>query len=138
MRGRCGACNRSADAIADARQAVDLARGTEDPALLLRASDTLLELEGDDALAAEAKATIARILEGLPEGVTRQRFNDSEVVRRIGKYQPGPSRSNVSSGPAAITRVSKGVFLDPNSLRGRTVASQLTSAHQRRRRHEAK
>ena len=34
--------NRSAEAIADARQAVDLARATEDPALLLRASDTLL------------------------------------------------------------------------------------------------
>ena len=78
--------NRSADAVADARQAVSLARATEDPALLLRASDTLLELEGDDALAAEAKGTIARILEGLPEGVTRQRFADSEVVRRIGKY----------------------------------------------------
>ena len=77
---------RSTDAIADARQAVDVARGTEDPALLLRTSDTLLEMEGDDALAAEAKATIAKILEGLPEGVTRQRFSDSEVVRRVGKY----------------------------------------------------
>ena len=78
--------NRSTEAIADARQAVDLARATEDPALLLRASDSLLALDGDDALAAEAKGTIARILEGLPDGVTKQRFGDSEIVRRVGSF----------------------------------------------------
>jgi tetratricopeptide (TPR) repeat protein/predicted Ser/Thr protein kinase len=77
---------RSAEAIADAREAVRLARATEDPALLLRASDTLLALDGDDALAAEAKATIARIIEGLPEGVTKQRFIDSELVRRVSRF----------------------------------------------------
>ena len=77
--------NRSAEAIADARRAVDLARATEDPALLVRASDTLLALDGNDALAAEAKGAIAGILAGLPEGVTKQRFGDSEMVRRISK-----------------------------------------------------
>ena len=74
---------RSAEAIADARQAVHLARVTEDPALLLRASDTLLALDGDDALALEAKATIGKIVDGLPEGVTKRRFIDSEIVRRV-------------------------------------------------------
>jgi predicted Ser/Thr protein kinase/tetratricopeptide (TPR) repeat protein len=78
--------NRSSEAIADARQAVDLARATEDPALLLRASDTLLALDGNDALAAEAKGTIARILDGLPDGVTKQRFGDTEIVRRVRRY----------------------------------------------------
>jgi tetratricopeptide (TPR) repeat protein len=77
---------RSVEAIADARQAVDLARATEDPALLLRASDTLLALDGDDALAGEAKGTIARILEGLPEGTTKQRFGESEIARRVSRY----------------------------------------------------
>ena len=78
--------NRSAAAIADAQQAVDLARATEDPALLLRASDSLLALDGNDALAGEAKRTIGRILEGLPEGVTKQRFGDSEIVRRVNRF----------------------------------------------------
>jgi tetratricopeptide (TPR) repeat protein/predicted Ser/Thr protein kinase len=78
--------DRSAEAIADARQAVNLARATADPALLLRASDTLLALDGDDMLAAEAKGTLARILDGLPDGMTKQRFSESEIVSRVGKY----------------------------------------------------
>ena len=65
---------------------VDVARATEDPALLLRAIDSLLALDGDDALAGEAKGTIGRILEGLPEGPTRQRFGESEIVRRVSRF----------------------------------------------------
>jgi hypothetical protein len=36
-------------------------------------------------LAAEAKGTIARILEGLPDGLTKQRLGDSEIVRRVSR-----------------------------------------------------
>ena len=78
--------NRATEAIADARQAVEVARVTRDPALLLRASDTLLAFDGNDALAAEAKSTVAKIVSGLPDGVTKQRFVDSEIVRRVGKF----------------------------------------------------
>jgi len=77
--------DQTVEAIADARYAVNVARRTGDPALLLRASDTMLALDGSDALAAEAKGAIATILAGLPDGVTKQRFNDSEIVSRIRK-----------------------------------------------------
>jgi predicted Ser/Thr protein kinase len=77
--------NQTAEAIADARQAVELARATEDPALMVRASDTLLAMDGSDQLAAEARGAIATILAGLPEGVTKQRFSDSEMVGRISR-----------------------------------------------------
>jgi len=44
---------RMRDAIIDARSAVDVARSTADPALLLQTLDVLLALDGSDELAAE-------------------------------------------------------------------------------------
>lgn len=74
---------RTREAIVDARQAVQIARATEDPALLLRALDAWLQLDGDDAGAAEARSTSARILDGLPDETLRRRFRDSEVAQRV-------------------------------------------------------
>jgi hypothetical protein len=76
--------NRMAEAIDSSREAVQIARTIEDPALLLRALDTLLELDGNDAMAQEAKATRAKIREALPEE-TRRRFDQSEIASRIAK-----------------------------------------------------
>lgn len=74
---------RTREAIADARDAVAIARRTSDPALLLQAIDTLLALDGDDPLAAEARALNGRILAALPDETMRRRFTESEVVQRI-------------------------------------------------------
>jgi len=56
---------------------------TADPALLLQAIDTLLTLDGDDPLAAEARALSDRILAALPDETMRRRFTKSETVQRI-------------------------------------------------------
>jgi tetratricopeptide (TPR) repeat protein len=77
--------NRPAEAIDAARQAVQIARAIEDPAVLLRALDTLLALDGDDAMALEAKATRAKIREALPDETTRRRFDQSDIASRIAK-----------------------------------------------------
>ncbi len=77
---------RTAEAIDDSRHAVHIARTIDDPALLLRALDTLLQLEGDDAGATEAKTTVERILRGLPDEPTRLRFSASDMVSRIARY----------------------------------------------------
>ena len=74
---------RTHDAVADARDAVSVARGTTDPALLLLALDTLLALDGDDASADEARALDARIASALPDESLRQRFSEAEVVQRV-------------------------------------------------------
>ncbi|PYS19751.1 MAG: hypothetical protein DMG11_31250, partial [Acidobacteria bacterium] len=74
---------RTRDAIADARRGVTVARQTADPALLLQAIDTLLTLDGDDPLAAEARALSDHILAALPDETMRRRFTKSETVQRI-------------------------------------------------------
>jgi tetratricopeptide (TPR) repeat protein len=74
---------RTHDAIADARNAVTVARAMADPALLLAALDALLSLDGDDRSAADAQQQIVRISTALPEETIRQRFFDSEVVSRV-------------------------------------------------------
>ena len=71
------------DAIADARQAVVVARGTHDPALLLLALDGFLVIDGDDESAAEALELDRRISTALPNEAIRQRFAESEVVQRV-------------------------------------------------------
>ena len=77
--------HRQADAIAAAREAVRIARAIEDPALVLRAVDTLLQLEGDDATAQEAKTTCAGIRAALSDETIRRRFDQSGIASRIAK-----------------------------------------------------
>ena len=74
---------RTQEAILDSRLAVNVARSTDDPALLLQALDLLLQLDGDDGLAAEAKGTHRSIVDALPEGEHRQRFDASDVAQRV-------------------------------------------------------
>jgi hypothetical protein len=74
---------RTLEGITDARHALAVARRTSDPALILQAIDTLLALDGDDQLAAEARALNGRILAALPDETMRRRFTQSEVVQRI-------------------------------------------------------
>jgi tetratricopeptide (TPR) repeat protein len=73
------------DAIVDAGVAVQLARRTADPALLLVTLEALLALDGTDALAAEAHSVANQIRDALPDDTMRRRFNESEVVQRIEK-----------------------------------------------------
>jgi len=74
---------RTYDAVADAREGVNVARRTADPALLLLAFDALLALDGDDASAAEAHALDAQISSALPDQRMQQRFRESDVVQRV-------------------------------------------------------
>ena len=79
------ALGRTRDAVSDAQTATDCARQTEDPALLLRALDTLLTLDGTDERLAEARALTKRIEHALPDETMKQRFIESEVVGRLSR-----------------------------------------------------
>jgi class 3 adenylate cyclase/transcriptional regulator with XRE-family HTH domain/tetratricopeptide (TPR) repeat protein len=79
---------RKHEAIAEARNAVNLIRLIESPALFLRAAAALLDLEGDDALLAEAWAAAQRIVAALPNEKMRSCFQAAELLRllsRMGK-----------------------------------------------------
>jgi tetratricopeptide (TPR) repeat protein len=76
---------RSTAAIADAREAVRVARSVADPALFLRSASALLAIDGDDALATEASATAQRIWSRLPTPEMRDRFSAADAVRRLGR-----------------------------------------------------
>jgi predicted Ser/Thr protein kinase len=73
---------RTLDAIVDARGAATVARHTQDPALLLRALDVLLQLDGSDELAAEGKAVVTRIHDALPDGALKRHFAASRLAAR--------------------------------------------------------
>jgi tetratricopeptide (TPR) repeat protein len=75
--------NRTDAAIADARAAVEVARATVDPALQLRAIVALLNLEGSDELAAEARTLRERIRSALPDETMKRRFDTSELVSQV-------------------------------------------------------
>jgi tetratricopeptide (TPR) repeat protein len=68
---------RTGEALVAQRQAVEIARRLDDPALMLRLLTTLLSLDRSEALAAEAHAVAARIDSALPDGPLRDRFRAS-------------------------------------------------------------
>jgi hypothetical protein len=45
--------------------------------------DLLIQMDGDDSLAAEARDTHHRILDAIPESDFRQRVSSSDLARRI-------------------------------------------------------
>ena len=71
------------EGLADARTAVCVADKTGDPMLLLLALDALIEFEGTDELATQARAVTDHIYASLPNEVLRRCFTESEVMRRI-------------------------------------------------------
>jgi class 3 adenylate cyclase/transcriptional regulator with XRE-family HTH domain/tetratricopeptide (TPR) repeat protein len=77
------ALGRKREAIVEARHAVELLRPIDAPALFLRAAAALLELDGDDALLAEARHAAQRIATALPNDELRRRFLAAEPVRRV-------------------------------------------------------
>jgi DNA-binding SARP family transcriptional activator/tetratricopeptide (TPR) repeat protein len=82
------ALGRTSEAIADLRRAVQLARPTGDPAMLLRAAAGLLALDGDDALIVEASTAAERISRALPDLQMRRAFAASGAVCLIRKFAP--------------------------------------------------
>ncbi|MDP8931228.1 MAG: hypothetical protein M3O70_22325, partial [Actinomycetota bacterium] len=70
---------RTKEALPHLRRAVELARHVDDPALVLRATRSLLTVDGDEDLAAEAQATARRIAAALPEGALRQMFEKLSI-----------------------------------------------------------
>jgi tetratricopeptide (TPR) repeat protein/predicted Ser/Thr protein kinase len=70
-----------AGAIEDAAQAVAAARPTGDPSLLLQTLALLLELDGTDDLAVEARVSVERVLRSLSDQTLRKRFLESAPVR---------------------------------------------------------
>jgi tetratricopeptide (TPR) repeat protein len=80
------ALGRTSEAIADLRRAVQLARPTGDPAMLLRAAAGLLALDGDDALVVEASTVADQIARALPEGHMRRTFETSGPVCLVRKF----------------------------------------------------
>ena len=56
--------------------------------MLLRVAATLLDIEGDDVLLAEARRTAQRILVALPDEQLRRCFLASELVRTLGPMEP--------------------------------------------------
>ena len=82
------ALGRKHEAIADLRSAVELARPVGDPAMFLRAAASLLVLDGNDALLAEARTTARRIIGNLPDEEMIRCFTAAEPVRVLGTLTP--------------------------------------------------
>ncbi len=82
------ALGRKHEAIAGLRSAVELAHPVGDPAMFLRAAASLLALDGDDALLAEARSTARRITETLPNEEMIRCFTLAEPVRVLGTLTP--------------------------------------------------
>jgi tetratricopeptide (TPR) repeat protein len=76
------ALGRDREAIADLQEAVRVARTVGDPALFLRTATALLDADGDDGLAGEARDTAERMAAALPDDL-RQGFERAEPVRRL-------------------------------------------------------
>jgi tetratricopeptide (TPR) repeat protein len=74
---------RTHEAITDLQTAVALARPVGDPAMFLRTAAMLLQVEGNDALAGEARAAVDRIAGALPDGEMRRQFESAEPVRSV-------------------------------------------------------
>jgi DNA-binding SARP family transcriptional activator len=68
------ALGRHAAALDSLRAAVALARILDDPALFLHVAVPLLELDGSDELAAQARGARDRIMNALPGGEAQRRF----------------------------------------------------------------
>ncbi len=77
------ALGRKKEAIADLTAAIGVARGTADPALVVRAAATMLRVEPDASLADEAHQSIRRILDAVSNPRTLLCFEASEAVQFI-------------------------------------------------------
>jgi tetratricopeptide (TPR) repeat protein len=75
---------RKHEAIVDARRAVELVRPIKSPALFVRAAAALLDLDGDDALLAEARTAAQSIAGALPNAEIRRCFWAAEPIRLLG------------------------------------------------------
>jgi tetratricopeptide (TPR) repeat protein len=75
---------RVREAIAGLNQALALARSTGDPAHILRVATAVLRIDGEDTLAADARAIAHRVLHELPTGPLRHRFLDAEPLQILG------------------------------------------------------
>jgi hypothetical protein len=86
------ALGRKRDAIVDLTAAVGVARGTDDPAMFVRAAATMLRVEPDALVAAEAYQSIGRVLGALSNTQMKRCFEDSEAVRLISSIRDPHSR----------------------------------------------
>jgi DNA-binding NarL/FixJ family response regulator len=77
------ALGRKREAIADLTATVEVARGTGDPAMFVRAAATRLRVEADASLADEAQHAVVRILGAVSNPQMRRCFEHSETVRLI-------------------------------------------------------
>jgi class 3 adenylate cyclase/tetratricopeptide (TPR) repeat protein len=82
------ALGRKHEAIAGLHRAVELVRPVGDPAMFLRVAASLLVLDGDDALLAEARSTARRIIAALPDEEMTRCFTVAEPVRVLGTLTP--------------------------------------------------
>jgi class 3 adenylate cyclase/tetratricopeptide (TPR) repeat protein len=77
------ALGRKKEAIVAAQNAVKLLRPIGAPALFLRAAATLIDLEGNDKLLAEARSATQQIMTALPNDELRRTFRQAEPVRLV-------------------------------------------------------
>ena len=74
------ALGHHADSLTDRRRAVEIARRVASPALVLRAVGALMEVDGGDTLAVEARKATTQIREALPDSMRRQ-WDHVDLVR---------------------------------------------------------
>jgi tetratricopeptide (TPR) repeat protein len=77
------AVGRTADALADRERGVGLARQMGDPALFVRAASIRLAVDGREALALEARASVGRIAVALRDEGLRRSFEAAEPIRAV-------------------------------------------------------
>ena len=144
-RGRAlAARGRTRAALAPLRRAVALVRPVGDPAMFLRAATALLEVDGDDALAGEARAAAGRILDALPDAALRSAFAAAEPVpaaapdrRHVSVHRPHRPPLRVPPGAAGARRnVHPGGLLPhprPPGRRLQSVTAPVVGAYRARR-----
>ncbi len=74
---------RKREAIGDLQHAVAVARPIGNPAMLVRLAASLLAVEGDAAVAAEAREAADRVLGALPDEGMRRSFQAAEAVKLV-------------------------------------------------------
>ena len=77
------ALGRKAEALRDMTAALDAARRSGDPAMLVRVAATMLNIEPSGSILAEALRDRERVMSSLPDGPLRASFQESEAFQTL-------------------------------------------------------
>jgi ATP/maltotriose-dependent transcriptional regulator MalT len=93
------ALGRKKEALGALRQAVETARPFGDPWLLLQVASAQLAVEGDEALATDARTAVERMLANLSDVEMRRNLEASAPVQAVYRLSGSPGAAFVAARP---------------------------------------